>query len=146
MSWFFSEYHPWNKKSTGTEPVCLDFDVTANLFQTDDKLKEHLEQISIAISKHLSGSEPSPNITATLLPISFGSYFLFIILVFTNCNIYFQQIYMANYFSISFHRLFLLWQIILHQHLKMVFTFKTKTNDLQETVKQGYNKCMYVFT
>lgn len=55
------------------EKVCLDFNIEAQLLETDHQMEEQLGKISEAVIKHSSGSGPNPNITATLLPISFGN-------------------------------------------------------------------------
>ncbi|XP_052081918.1 uncharacterized protein LOC127719719 [Mytilus californianus] len=64
------EFTQWNKSKNIGEPVYLDFDIEAQLFETDDKIEEQLGQISDAVIKHSSGSGTNRNITATLLPIS----------------------------------------------------------------------------
>ncbi|CAG2216033.1 unnamed protein product [Mytilus edulis] len=55
-------------KSIGGQ-VCLEFDIEAQLLETDDKMEAQLIKISDAILKHSNGSGTNQDITATLLPI-----------------------------------------------------------------------------
>ncbi|CAC5423738.1 unnamed protein product [Mytilus coruscus] len=64
------EYTKWNVSKTIGEPVYLDFDIEAELFETDNKLEQQLGKISDVITKHSNGSGKKNNTTATLLPIS----------------------------------------------------------------------------
>lgn len=68
-----TEYSQWNVTTTTAEPVRLDFDIEADLFETDDQMEEQLRKISKAFSKPSNGSGTSSNITATLLPFYFGN-------------------------------------------------------------------------
>ncbi|CAG2223693.1 unnamed protein product [Mytilus edulis] len=60
----------WNKPKSIGGQVCIEFDIEAQLLETDDKMKAQLIKISDAILKHSNGSGTNQNITATLLPIN----------------------------------------------------------------------------
>ncbi|VDI64990.1 Hypothetical predicted protein [Mytilus galloprovincialis] len=62
----------WNKQKTIGEQVYLEFDIEAQLLETDEKMVEQLTKISDAFLKHSNGSGTNQNITATLLPIDLG--------------------------------------------------------------------------
>ncbi|VDI54895.1 Hypothetical predicted protein [Mytilus galloprovincialis] len=60
----------WNKPKSIVGQVCLEFDIEAQLLETDDKMEAQLIKITDAILKHSNGSGTNQNITATLLPIN----------------------------------------------------------------------------
>ncbi|VDI56527.1 Hypothetical predicted protein [Mytilus galloprovincialis] len=60
----------WNKPKSIGGQICIEFDIEAQLLETDDKMKAQLIKISDAILKHSNGSGTNQNITATLLPIN----------------------------------------------------------------------------
>lgn len=72
-----TEYTQWNVFPKNREPVYLDFNIEAGLFATDEKMKEELGKVSDVILKNSNGSGIKNTITATLLPVSNGNYFLF---------------------------------------------------------------------
>ncbi|XP_052083052.1 uncharacterized protein LOC127720501 isoform X2 [Mytilus californianus] len=63
----------WNKSKPSAKACHLNFDIEAELFETDNKMEEQLSKISEAISKHSNGRGTNNNMTATLLPISLVS-------------------------------------------------------------------------
>ncbi|CAC5385050.1 unnamed protein product [Mytilus coruscus] len=66
------EFIQWERAKPFEKPVYLDFDIEADLFGTDDRIKEQLRQISDVIFKHSNRRGTNNNITATLLPICLG--------------------------------------------------------------------------
>ncbi|XP_063418398.1 uncharacterized protein LOC134701193 isoform X1 [Mytilus trossulus] len=63
------DYTQWKVSNTIGEPVCLNFDIEAGFFETDDQIEEQLRQISDGISKNSNGCGTSIDISASLLPI-----------------------------------------------------------------------------
>ncbi|VDH97489.1 Hypothetical predicted protein [Mytilus galloprovincialis] len=63
----------WNKPKSMGEQVYLEFDIEAQLLETDEKMVEQLTKLSDAILKHSNGSGTNQNITATLIPINLGN-------------------------------------------------------------------------
>lgn len=68
-----TEYTQWNEAKTIREPVYLDFDIEDQLFETDEKMEEHLRKIADVIYKHSNGSGTNNIITGTILPIDQGN-------------------------------------------------------------------------
>ncbi|XP_071140272.1 uncharacterized protein [Mytilus edulis] len=60
----------WNKSKPMVNACYLNFDIQADLFETDIKMEEQMSKITEALSKYSNGSETNNKITATLLPIS----------------------------------------------------------------------------
>ncbi|XP_052067786.1 uncharacterized protein LOC127707294 [Mytilus californianus] len=63
------EFTQWIASKTIGQPVYLEFDIEAELFETDHKMVDQLGQMSDAILKLSNGSGTNNDITATLLPI-----------------------------------------------------------------------------
>ncbi|CAG2209328.1 unnamed protein product [Mytilus edulis] len=64
------ENTPQDKPRIIGESVYLEFDIEANLLETDDKMVEQLGKISDVILKHSNKSGTNKNISVTLLPIN----------------------------------------------------------------------------
>ena len=102
-----------NKPTSIGGQVCIEFDIEAQLLETDDKMKAQLIKLSDAILKHSNGSGTNQNITATLLPINLGNYFIsmFLLFVSTQCTvniftigpvIFFYIVIILEHFTIQF--------------------------------------------
>ncbi|XP_052083363.1 uncharacterized protein LOC127720682 [Mytilus californianus] len=63
------EFTQWNTPKPIGQPVYLEFDFEAELFETNYNIKEQLRNFSHAIFKHSNGSVTNNDVTATLLPI-----------------------------------------------------------------------------
>ncbi|CAC5405962.1 unnamed protein product [Mytilus coruscus] len=64
------EYTSWKKSKPLGETVFLNFNIEAQLLETDNKMEEQFGQISEAISKHFNRTNYNSTATATFLPIS----------------------------------------------------------------------------
>ncbi|XP_052067787.1 uncharacterized protein LOC127707295 [Mytilus californianus] len=62
------EYMQWNEAKTIREPVYLEFDIEAQLFETDDIMEEQLGKITDVIFKRSNGSGTNNSITGAILP------------------------------------------------------------------------------
>ncbi|CAC5399559.1 unnamed protein product [Mytilus coruscus] len=63
------EFTQWNASKPIEHSVYLNFEIEAELLETDDMIEEQLRKLSYAIFKNPNGSGTNTNTTATLLPI-----------------------------------------------------------------------------
>lgn len=62
----------WNEAKIIREPVYLEFDIEAQLFETDDIMEEQLGKI-IDVIKRSNGSGTNKSIPGTILPFYLGN-------------------------------------------------------------------------
>lgn len=68
---YITEYTQWDEAKTIREQVYLDFNIEAQLFETDDTIEEQLGKITDVTFKRSSGSGTNKSITGTIIPFFF---------------------------------------------------------------------------